>query len=102
MLTEIYTFYADNFEEVRKITQHLNKLPKETLKSLEAISSTTSLGIDTPVSVPNLIRIYPLNGNLEKFEGPIGSTNGTNSTRFTNKGMKYSVFKQTPPWIEKS
>ncbi len=99
MAIEKFTFYANTIKEINWITKHLKKLPKETLKSLESLESTEDIGIDSPVSVKNLIRVYPINGEIIGFKGPKGSKDYSHETRFTYKKIEYSVFKQPPRWL---
>lgn len=102
MAIEKFTFYANTIEEVNWITRHLKQLPKKTLKSLESIESTENIMIDSPVSVKNLIRIYPLDGEIKKFNGYKGSRDYSFATEFTHRKITYIVFKQPPKWMGKS
>lgn len=101
MAIEKFTFYADTIKEINWITKHLKKLPRKTLKSLESLTSTKNIGIDSPVSVKNLIRIYPLSGEIREFDSPAESNDYSTGTRFKHKGIEYCIFKQLPPWLKK-
>ena len=100
MPIEKFTFYTSSIKEAAEISNHLKKLPKKTLKSLESLESTEEIGIDSPVALKYLIRIFPITGEITKLESPKESSYCNNETRFKNKGMKYHVLHQPPIWLK--
>ncbi len=97
MAIEKFTFYASTIEEINWITKHLKKLPKETLKSLESIED---IGIDSSASVKNLIRIYPITGEINRMNCPTNSNICSKDIRFKYRGIEYMIFKQPPFWLK--
>ena len=100
MTIKEFTFYTNNIEEVGWITKHLKQLPKKTLRSLESIESAENIGIDSPISVKNLIRIYPINGEIKNFNEYKKIREYSYATEFTHKKITYTIFKQPPKWLK--